>query len=119
MSNALQPHGLQSSWNSQGQNTGVEVPFPSQGDLCNQGIKLRSPTMQTDSLQAEPPEKPFVGSPNFNIVLQSNQFRRKLGKCVEIPYRFLFFCLQNMPDLCQRQRNFHLQPKKAPIVWGS
>ena len=43
-------------------------PFPSPGDLPNPGIKPRSPTLQVDSLPAEPPEKPKstgVGSPSL------------------------------------------------------
>ena len=35
-------------------------PFPSPEDLPNPGIKLRSPTLQVDSLPAEPPEKPYT-----------------------------------------------------------
>ena len=35
-------------------------PFPSSGDLPNPGIKHRSPTLQTDSLPAEPPGKPTI-----------------------------------------------------------
>ena len=31
---------------------------PLSGDLTNLGIKLRSPTLQADSLSSEPPEKP-------------------------------------------------------------
>ena len=34
------------------------LPFPSPGDLPNPGIKPRSPTLQADSLPAEPPGKP-------------------------------------------------------------
>ena len=34
------------------------LPFPSQGDLPNPGIKPRSPVLQADSLQAELPGKP-------------------------------------------------------------
>ena len=34
----------------------VTIPFP--GDLPNPGIKTRSPTLQVDSLPAEPPGKP-------------------------------------------------------------
>ena len=34
------------------------LPFPSPGDLPNPGIKPRSPTLQGDSLPAEPQEKP-------------------------------------------------------------
>ena len=35
-----------------------EYPFPSPGDLPNPGIKPRSPTLQADSLPAEPQGKP-------------------------------------------------------------
>ena len=35
-------------------------PFPSSGDLPNPGIKHRSPTLQADSLPAEPPGKPTI-----------------------------------------------------------
>ena len=34
------------------------LPFPSPGDLSEQGIELRSPTLQADSLSSEPPGKP-------------------------------------------------------------
>ena len=33
-------------------------PFPFPGDLLNPGIEPRSPTLQADSLPAEPPRKP-------------------------------------------------------------
>ena len=59
MSNSLRPHGLHSSWNSPGQNTGVgslSLTFP--GDLPNPGMEPRSPALQTDSLLSEPPGKP-------------------------------------------------------------
>ena len=36
------------------------LPFPSPGDLPNQGIKPRSPALQADSLLSEPPGKPNV-----------------------------------------------------------
>ena len=35
------------------------VAFPSPGDLPNPGIKSRSPTLQVDSLPAEPQGKPM------------------------------------------------------------
>ena len=35
------------------------VAFPSPGDLPNPGTELRSPTLQADSLPAEPPGKPM------------------------------------------------------------
>ena len=34
-------------------------PFPSPADLPNPGIEPRSPTLQADSLPAEPPGKPI------------------------------------------------------------
>ena len=38
------------------------LPFPSPGDLSNPGIKPRSPTLQVDSLPAEPQGKPSTVS---------------------------------------------------------
>ena len=38
------------------------LPFSSPGDLPDPGIKLRSPTLQADSL---PPEPPLVGKRNI------------------------------------------------------
>ena len=69
----LWPHGLYSPWNSPNQNTGVDSCFllkgifPTQG--LNPGIEPRSPTLQADSLPAEPPEKPDntgMGKPVFS-----------------------------------------------------
>ena len=59
MFNSLGPNGLNSLWNSPGQNTGVgSITFPSSGDLPNPGIKTRSPALQEDSLPAEPQGTP-------------------------------------------------------------
>ena len=52
LSSSLRPHGLYSPWNSLGQNTRVDSRLP------NPGIKPRSPTLQVDSLSAEPQGKP-------------------------------------------------------------
>ena len=57
MSNSLWPHGLYSSWNSPGQNTGVGSLSLLQGNLPNPGIESRSPALQVDSLPAEPQGK--------------------------------------------------------------
>ena len=35
------------------------LPFPSPGDLPDQGLEPRSPTLQADTLPSEPPEKPI------------------------------------------------------------
>jgi len=53
----LRPHGLYSPWNSPGQNTGVGTLSPSPGDLSSSGIEPTSPTLQEDSLPAEPQRK--------------------------------------------------------------
>ena len=59
VSDSLRSHGLHSPWNSPGQNTGLGYPVsPSPWDIPNPGIESRSPTLQTDSLPAEPPGKP-------------------------------------------------------------
>ena len=49
-----------------------ELPFPSPGDLPDPGIELRSPVLQADSLQSEPPGKfmlGFMDTSNFETVL--------------------------------------------------
>ena len=58
VSNSLQPHGLYSPWYSLGQNTGVGSLSLLRGIFPNPGIKLRSPTLQADSLPSEPQGKP-------------------------------------------------------------
>ena len=67
MSASLQPHGLYSPWNSPGQNTGVGSLSLLQEIFATQGLG-RPPTLQMDSLPAEPQEKPKntgVGSLSF------------------------------------------------------
>ena len=59
----LQPHGLQPTrfwsiaFSRQEYRSGL--PFPSPGDLPNQGTEPMSPTLQADTLPREPPGKPF------------------------------------------------------------
>jgi len=55
----LWPLGLYSPWNSPGQNTGVGSLYLLQRNIPNPGIRPRSPSLQVDSLPAEPPGKPF------------------------------------------------------------
>ena len=47
-------------WNSPGQNTGVDSPSPSPGDLPNPVIDPWSPPLRVDSLPAEPLRKPGI-----------------------------------------------------------
>ena len=65
MSDSLQPLGLCSPWNPQGQNTGVVSRSLLQGNLPKPEIEPRSPTLQADSLPSEPqgmPKKSGVSS---------------------------------------------------------
>ena len=50
-------------------------PFPSPGDLPNPGIKVRSPAMQVDSLQSEPPGKGL--STSYDVVTRITFFERR------------------------------------------
>ena len=56
-------HGLYSPWSSPGQNTGVGSHSLHQGIFPTHGIEPRSPTLQADSLPAEPPGKPYQTTP--------------------------------------------------------
>ena len=60
VSDSLWPHRLYSPWNSPGQNTGEHSRSLLQGNLPNSGIKPRSPTLQADSLPAEPQGSPRI-----------------------------------------------------------
>ena len=70
-------------WNGQ--------PFPSPGDLPNPGIELRSPTLQEDSLPAEPqgnPKNTGVGSPSLlQWVFLTQESNQGLLHCRQILYQ--------------------------------
>ena len=50
-----------------------ELPFPSPGDLPNQGIKPRSPALQPDSSPSEPPGKPYALYDSIYILLKKTK----------------------------------------------
>ena len=54
-------------------------PFLSLGDLPNPGIEPRSPTLQADSLPAEPPGKPKNTGVGSLSLLQRNFPTRELN----------------------------------------
>ena len=54
MSDSLQPHELYGPWNSPGQNTGVDSCYLLQGIFPTQGSNPGLPSLQADSLSAEP-----------------------------------------------------------------
>ena len=55
----MQPARLLCPWGFSRQEYWNGLPCPPPGDLPNPRIKLRSPTLQADSLPSEPPGKPF------------------------------------------------------------
>ena len=66
-------------------------PFPSPADLPNTGIEVRSPTLQVDSLPAEPPGKPKnigVGSLSlFQGIFLTQESSQDLLHCRRILYQ--------------------------------
>ena len=70
VSDSLRPQGLYSPQNSPGQNTGVGSCSLLQG-ICPTLVKLKSPTLQVDSLPAEPSGKPQECSrTHYSLVIQ-------------------------------------------------
>ena len=104
----LRPHGLYSPWNSPGRNTGVGS-FPSPGDLPNPGIEPRSPTLQADSLQAEPqgkPKNPGVGSLSLlQGIFPTQESNQGLLHCrgilYQLSHRVIFQYSDYLPPCCK------------------
>ena len=71
MSHSLRPLGLYSPFSRPEYWSGQ--PFPSSGDLPNPGIEPRSPTLQADSLPAEPPGKHKL----VTYINQNTQYSQK------------------------------------------
>ena len=83
------------------------VDFPSPGDLPNSGIKARSPTLQADSLPAEPQGKPKdtgVGSLSLlQWIFPTQELNRGLLHCRQILYQLSYWVTVNYASL--RYRN--------------
>ena len=77
-----------------GQNTGVGSLSLLQGILSNPGIKLRSPTLQADSLPAEPQGKPKntgVGSLSIlQPIFLTQELNQRLLHCRQILYQLSY-----------------------------
>ena len=88
MSNSLQPHGLLQArileWEA----------FPFSRDLPNPGIEPKSPTLQADSLAAEPQGKPKnkgVGSPCLlQRIFLTQELKLGLLHCRQILYQLSY-----------------------------
>ena len=114
MSNSLQAHGLYSPWNSPGKNTEVGS-FSLPGDLCNPGVEPRSPTLQVDSLPAEPQGKPTnagVGSLSLlQRIFPTQELNWGLLHCRQILYQLSY---QGSPNRAQRKRK-----RSSSVVFDS
>ena len=70
------------------------VSFPSPGDLPSPGIEPMSPTLQADSLPAEPQEKPkytVVGSPSLlQSIFLTQESNQGLLHCRQILYQLSY-----------------------------
>ena len=69
VSNSLRPHGLIQTMEFSRPEYWSGQPFPSPGDLPNPGIEPRSPSLQADSLPAEPQGMPSIIAISFKLVL--------------------------------------------------
>ena len=91
MSNSLQPCGLYSSWNSPGQNTGVGSLSLLQGIFPTQRSNPGLPSLQEDSLPAEPQGKPKnTGLGSLSLLQQiflTQKLKRGLLHCSWILYQ--------------------------------
>ena len=78
------------------------LPFPSPGDLPNSGIKPRSPTLQADSLPAEPQGKPKntgVGSLSLlQRIFLTKESNQGLLHCRQILYQLSYLGSPKMAD---------------------
>ena len=99
VSDFLQPHGLQPArllypWGFFRQEYWSELPCPPLGDCPNPGIKPRSPTLQIDSLPAEPPGKPKNTGVGCLSLLQGifpiQELNQNLPHCRQILYQLSY-----------------------------
>ena len=67
------------------------VAFPSPGDLPNPGMKPRSPTLQVDSLPAEPQGKPKnTGVGSLSLIFPTQELNRGLLHCRRVLYQLSY-----------------------------
>ena len=71
--------GLLCLWGYSRQEYWNGLPCPAAGDLSNQGIEPRSPTLQADSLPFEPPGKPKDTGVGSLSLLQGNFLTQKMN----------------------------------------
>ena len=82
------------------------LPFPSPGDLPNPGTEPRFPTLQADSLPAEPPAKPKnIGVGSLSLLQQifpTQESNWGLLHCRQILYQLSY---REAPNTCKYNIN--------------
>ena len=120
MSNSLQPHGLWPTrllcpWGFFRQQYWSGLPCSPPGDLPNPGIKPRSPTLQANSLPAEPQEKPKntgIGSLSLlQWIFPTQEPNQGLLHCRQILYQLNY---QGSPIKPYYPLNYHEDPTSPP-----
>ena len=100
-----EPGGLQSMGSqSRTRLSDFTLPFPSPGDLPNPGIEPRSPTLQADSLPAEPQGKPKnTGVGSLSLLQQIfliQELNQGLLHCRQTLYQLSYQGSQIIQKLC-------------------
>ena len=90
-------------------------PYPSPGDLPNPGIEARSPTLQAESLSAEPPGKPKntgVGCHSFlQGIFPTQELNQGLLHCRQIRYQLSY---QGSPYL---EEGIQFNPQQMIMIY--
>ena len=68
------------------------LPFPSPGDLPDPGIEPRSPALEADALNSEPPGKPLR---MFNYKIENRMIRDKIIQRFSKAAVFLYLIIYN------------------------
>ena len=94
VSDSLRPHGLHSTWNFPGQNTGVGSLSFLQEIFPTQGLNPGLPALHTDSLPAKPqgkPKNPGVGNLSFlQGIFPTQESNQDLLNCRWILYQLSY-----------------------------
>ena len=88
-----------------------ELSFPSPGDLPNPGIEPRTPTLQADSLPAEPQGKPKnIGVGSLSLLQQifpTPESNWSLLHCLRILYQLSYQGIPGYSSWCHKRVRHH------------
>ena len=88
------------------------LPFPSPGDLPNQGMEPRSPALQADSLSSEPPRNPKQRTFQQICRFMRNEEEAEMQAPSLICLNSTAYCPPSTPQswVCLRWMRHHTQP---------